>query len=135
MTHTPVMKVAAVVSVVFGLALLLAPNTLVALYNAQPMSGPGLYNSTLYGGLLIGFGTINWMAAQGSWHEARPVVVGSLVGNALCFVAALYRQLAGADTPPAAWINVLIFAAFVVLFARVYAKEMHEPMSRTAQPS
>jgi hypothetical protein len=62
MHHSPVMKAAAIVSVVFGLALLLAPNALVALYNAQPMSGPGLYNSSLYGGLLIGFGIINWMA-------------------------------------------------------------------------
>lgn len=134
MNHSPVMKAAAIVSVVFGLALLLAPNALVALYGAQPMSGPGLYNSTLYGGLLIGFGIINWMAAEGAWQEVRPVVVGSLVVNVLCLLAAVYRQLTDASIPPAAWINVAIFALFAALFTWVCAKEMHEPLPRTAQP-
>jgi preprotein translocase subunit SecY len=134
MHHSPVMKAAAIVSVVFGLALLLAPNALVALYNAQPMSGPGLYNSSLYGGLLIGFGIINWMASEGTWHQVRPVVVGSIAVNVLCLSAALYRQLADATIPPAAWINVVIFAVFAALFAWVYAREMQKPMPHAAQP-
>lgn len=134
MSHAPVMRSAAIVAAVFGLALLLAPNALMAIYGSQPLAGPGLYNTLLYGGFLIGYAVMNWMAAEGTWREVRAIVAGGVVGNGLCLLAALWRQFSDTAVPPTAWLNIVIFAVFAALFAWVYAKEMREPLPHAAQP-
>jgi len=117
MNHSLIMKCAAAVSVVFGLALLFAPNALVALYKGEQMNGPGIYNSMLYGGTLIAFAVMNWTASRGSILEARYVILGSFVAFAIGLVVALIRQLTDASVPASAWINVGIFLVFSVLYA------------------
>ena len=122
MSHSQVLKISAVVMALFGIALLLAPNALVQMYKAQAMNGPGIYNSMLYGGTLIALAVMNWQASSLASSETRVIVLGNLVGNVLGLGAALYRQLTDPSVAPAAWINVVIFLVFVVLFAQLHLR-------------
>ena len=116
MNHSPIMKIQAVLSALFGLALLFAPNALLAAYKADPMNAPGVYNSMLYGGCLIALAVMNWNASRASAMEARHVILGTLVANAIGFVVALTRQLSDASVPPAAWFNVALFLVLAALY-------------------
>ena len=135
MNHSLIMKCAAAVSAVFGLALLFAPNGLIALYKAEPMNGPGIYNSMLYGGVLIAFAVMNWTASQGSALEARHVILGSFVAFAIGLVVALVRQLTDASIPPTAWLNVVIFLVFGVLYAYLQFGQQQMGRSATGSPT
>jgi hypothetical protein len=110
-----IMKVAAVFAAIAGIAALFAPNEVMALYNAPPMNGPGVYNTMLYGASVIGFAVMNWTASQGTAQEARHVIQGAFVAYALALAVVLYQQTTQ-PTPGAAWINVLIFAVFTALY-------------------
>lgn len=129
MNHSSIMKAAAVVATVFGLALLFAPNALVTLYKAPAMNEPGIYNSMLYGALLLGFAVMNWTASQLSAPQARPVILGSFVAYALALAVALVRQLTVA-VPAAAWLNVAIFLVFAALYG--YLAFGHQPAGTPA---
>jgi hypothetical protein len=117
MNQSSIMKAAAVVSAIFGLALLLAPNQLITLYKAEEMNGPGIYNSMLYGGTLIAVALMNWTASNASAAEAGHVIRGTLLGYAIGLLVVLIRQLTDPSVPPAAWLNVAIFAVFTGLYA------------------
>lgn len=116
MSHSTPMKVAAAVTLVFGLAMLLAPNALMAFYNAQPLNSTGIYNSMLYGAALIGFAASNWIASTQPGEVRYPVVLGTFVGSLLGLLVALLRMLTVPDMPPMGWLNVLIFAAYTVVY-------------------
>jgi hypothetical protein len=130
MNRSLIMKTLAVVSAVFGVAMLLSPNGLMAIYGAEQMNGPGVYNSMLYGGCLLALAVMNWTASDSATAEARHVVLGTLVANVLGFVVALVRQVTDPDVPLTAWVNVLIFLAFAALFA--YLEFAHEPAAKHA---
>lgn len=133
MNQSLIMRTVAVVSAVFGLALLLAPNGLLALYQAEQLNGPGVYNSMLYGACLIALAVMNWSASHASATEARHVVLGTFVANTLAFLVAIVRQLTDQTMPPAAWFNVLLFLIFAVLFG--YLQFAHLPAGSPAAGS
>jgi hypothetical protein len=116
MQRSTIMKSGAIVAVLFGLPLLLAPDALLALYRSTGLNAPGIYNSMLYGACLVSIGVSNWLASDGTWAEARPVLVGTLVLNVLGLLVALQRQLTD-QAPLAAWANVVIFGVFSVVYA------------------
>jgi len=122
MTHALPMKIAAIVSALFGVALLFGPNALMAMYGTTELSGPGLYNSMLYGGALIAFGVMYWVASTLTEPEARTTMLGGLVGNGLGLLVALYRQFADTNTPVTGWVNIVIFLAFTIVFALLYLR-------------
>ena len=53
------MKGMACLEALFSLAVLLAPNELIKLYDRQPMNGPGTYKSMLCGTFLLGLAVMN----------------------------------------------------------------------------
>jgi len=116
MKHAPVFKGAAVVEMAFGVALLLAPNQLMALYNAEMLESAGLYNTMLYGGLLIGMAILHWMASQVPEASVRSIVIGTAVATTLGLIVALFRQLTDPAVPVTAWVNVFIFAVIAIAF-------------------
>jgi hypothetical protein len=116
MPHSLIMRLAAVVSLIFGLSLLFAPNALLALYKAQVLNSPGIYNSMLLGGYLIAVAIMNWSASKDSLHDARHVILGTLVAVAIGLVVALQRQLTDPGVTPAAWANVVIFLVLSILY-------------------
>lgn len=125
MPHTLIMRSAAVVALIFGLALLFAPNALLAMYKAQVLNSPGVYNSMLLGAYLIAVAIMNWNASKESTHDARHVILGTFVGMAIAFVVALQRQLSDASVTPAAWLNVAIFLVFSLLYGYLqFARQM-----------
>jgi hypothetical protein len=133
MNHSLIMKALAVVSAVFGLVLLFSPNGLMAIYGAEQMNGPGVYNSMLYGGCLLALAIMNWTASDGTAVEARHVILGTLVANVLGFVVALVRQVTDQTVPPTAWVNVLLFLVFAILFG--YLEYANLPAGRNAAGS
>ena len=133
MNRSMIMKTLAVVSAVFGLVLLFSPNGLMAIYGAQPLNAPGVYNSMLYGGCLLALAVMNWTASDSPAVEARHVVLGTLVANTLGFLTALVRQVTDETVPATAWLNVLIFLVFAVLFG--YLQFAQQPSGRTAAGS
>lgn len=114
-THSLIMKIAALFAAVAGLAALLAPNQMMALYQAPALNGPGVYNTMLYGASVIGFAVMNWTASQGTAREARHVIQGGFVAYAVALAVVLYQQTTQ-PMPGAGWINVLIFAVFTALY-------------------
>jgi len=119
MSHSGIFRTSAALMAAFGLFLQFAPNTLVALYKAPEMNAPGVYNSMLYGGLLIAMAVMNWSASGMPLREVRPIVLGNLVGSVLGLLTTLYRLLTVPDVPPTAWLNVGIFLVFSLLFAHL----------------
>ena len=130
MNRSLIMKALAVVSAVFGLAMLISPNGLMAVYGADPLNAPGVYNSMLYGGCLLGLAVMNWTASDSAAGQARHVILGSLVANVLGLVIALVRQVTDASVPVTAWLNVLLFLVFAVLFG--YLQFAGEPAGQSA---
>lgn len=109
------------VSGIFGLALVFMPNGLLELYGSPPMNPPGIYNSMILGGFLIGFAVMNWAASGDGEPGARKyAILGGMVSNAVALLAALSRQLTPGGAQPTGWVNVGIFLVFAVLFAYLY---------------
>lgn len=134
MSQSLIMRTVAVVSAVFGLALLFAPNGLMALYKAPTLNAPGVYNTMLYGGCLIALAAMNWSASKSTVMEARHVILGTFVANSIGFVVALVRQVTDQTVPAAAWLNVALFLIFAVLFG--YLQFAHgQTAGPTARPA
>ena len=122
MTHSLPLKTAAVVSALFGVVLLFGPNALVALYGAIELNATGIYNTMLYGCALIALAVMYWVASTLPELEARTTMLGGLVANGLGLLVALYRQFTSASVPVTAWVNIGIFLAFTIVFARLYLR-------------
>lgn len=122
MSHSLVLRISAVVMILFGLPLLIAPNAFLAIYQAPEMNGPGIYNTMLFGAMLIAVAVVNWLSAREPAPATRHVVVANLVANVLGLLVTLYRQLVDPTVPPAAWMNVVIYLVFAVLFAQLWLR-------------
>lgn len=128
MSESLVMRIAAVVGAIFGLALVFMPNELASMYRATPMNATGIYNSMLYGGTLIGFAAMNWAASSAeAAGQRRYVILGSLAANGAGLLIALSRQFTSNAVTQAGWLNVGIFALFTALFAYLYLQPDTQP--------
>ena len=117
MNHSTIMKAAAIVSALFGVALLLAPNALLEMYKGQQLNSPGIYNSMLAGAYLLAIAVMNWNASkEPSIAGARHVILGTFAGMILGLAVTVIRQLTDASLPASGWLNVVIFAVFSGLF-------------------
>jgi hypothetical protein len=132
MNHSAILKTSAIVALIFGALLLLAPGQLSVLYGVPAMNAIGTYNTQLYGAFLLGLAISNWGVSRSASEElVRPVVVGNLVASALALVVALMR-MTQPDAVSTGWLNVAIFAVFTagfgyVLFTRLGGVHLHRP--------
>jgi hypothetical protein len=93
MTLTLMMTINAVVAAVFGVAFVLVPGRLVALYAVEADSILR-YAGQLLGAAFIGFAVLTWSARNASDSAARKAIVLSLVvGNGVGFIVSLLGQL------------------------------------------
>ncbi|HSV36073.1 MAG TPA: hypothetical protein VLI46_10985, partial [Ramlibacter sp.] len=121
MSESVVLKFAAIVGGIFGLALVFMPNGLAAMYGAPPMNATGVYSSMLYGGTFIGFAAMNWAASSANAAgQRRYVILGDLVANFAGLLIALSRQFTSDAATEAGWINVGLFLLFAALFAYLH---------------
>ncbi len=121
MNHRIVLKIGAIVATLYGIVLIVAPNTLMAMYQAPLLEGTGIYFAMLSGAYLLGWGVMNWAASDAPQiAEIHYVLLGNLVAQSVGLVVTLYRQLTWALAPQSGWLNVAIFLVFTLLFGWLY---------------
>ena len=85
----------ALISAVFGLTFVFAPETSLALYGIT-LSPGGISIARLFGAALLECGLVAWFARHAGDSEARKAIVLALfVGEAVGFIVALFGQLSG----------------------------------------
>jgi hypothetical protein len=110
--------IAAVIGAVFGVGFVVASGTLLGIYGIT-LDKAGTLVAQLFGALLIGLATLNWLARNVTDPEARQaVVLGNLVGDVVGFVVILIGQLAGVANA-LGWSNVAIYLLLALGFAYV----------------
>ncbi len=107
----------AIVTLIFGIALIVVPAATMSLYGIT--SEPGLnFTAQLFGATLITIGVLTGVAARNTTASdaLQAIVVALLVGNAISFIVALIGQLAGVMNA-VGWIIVAIHLLLTLGYA------------------
>ena len=103
----------AIVAVLFGLAFVFMPATLLSYYGVK-LSAAGLIVAQLLGAAYIGYSLLTWLARNKEQSEARKaIVLAMLVHFAVGLVVSLIGQFSG-ELNALGWLNVVIFAFFTL---------------------
>jgi hypothetical protein len=115
MTRTNFMTVATVVAAVFGLAFLIAPAQLVALYGVTLTPATEVIGR-IAGSVIVGFAIVFWGAREGSAADTlKAAMAAGLVSNALDALILLHATATGLLNG-LGWLQVLINGALAVGF-------------------
>ena len=113
MTSRSLLTVTAVVAVLYGLAFLLIPDGINALYGVPSAPHTALY-TRFFGSALLGFGVINWFVKDSrSWDAIRGVLIGTAVTTAVGGLIALFAVVTGLSNAMT-WASVLVNALLLV---------------------
>lgn len=109
MTLKSLFQVNAVVSMLYGISLLLVPGPFMAMY-AVNLDAGGMGLAQLFGAALAGFGLLTWFARDAEPSTARHAIVTALcwsdvLGGVVCALGVL-RGAFG----PMAWSAVVVYA-------------------------
>ncbi len=115
MKYRTFLMIAAVVALVYALALLLVPGAMDTSYGTGPSAGEMLTDRML-GSVLLAWGLIFWMTRDMTGTSARPIIIASLVGEAVFFVVALIGTLSGVMNATG-WTAVGVAFVFALGFA------------------
>jgi len=103
------MTVAAAGSLLFGLAFLVVPGSLLSLYGVA-LEPSSQYLARYFGSALLGFAAINWLGRSiKSGPGLRAILVGSLVASTTGLVISAFELLGGAD-------NLFLWSTLVIYF-------------------
>jgi hypothetical protein len=106
---------ATIVAAVFGLAFLVAPSQLVAMYGVTLTPATEVIGR-IAGSVILGFAIVFWGARNGNGAEAfKAVMMGGLVANALDTLILLHATATGLLNA-LGWLQVLINGALAVGF-------------------
>ena len=109
------MIIKAIVCLVLGVPILLAPVFLYSLFGAELNAG-GVFAAQEYGASLMGNLMLTWFARDAMESEARRAIIIALcVYDAVGFVITLIAQFTGV-LGPLGWMAVLIYLFFAVAF-------------------
>ena len=110
--------VIAVISILNGLGLLLAPSAVLHTYGIAP--GPGAeLGFRLLGLTLIEFGLINWFVRKSQdWTALRGLLIGGAVGYILGLIVSAWATVTHIMNP-AGWVLVVTYA--VLLLGYLYS--------------
>lgn len=115
MTRNNFLMAATVVAAVFGLAFLVAPSQLVALYGVT-LTPQSEVIGRIAGSVILGFAIVFWGARDGDAVEAlKAAMIGGLVANALDALILLHATVTGLLNG-LGWLQVLINGALAVGF-------------------
>jgi hypothetical protein len=104
--------VIAVISVLNGIGLLLAPGVVLATYGIQPAAGAVL-GFRLLGLTLIEFGLINWFVRSShDWTALRGLLIGGTVGYGLGLLVSVWATL-DHTMNPTGWVLVVTYAVLL----------------------
>ena len=107
------LTIAAVVAVLFGLALVLAPTPAGSVYGipADPHTALALQ---FFGSVLIGIAIVNWFAKDfGDWEAIRGVLIANAVGDAVGGGINLLGTFQGLLNGMA-WTSTIVYAALLI---------------------
>ncbi len=106
----------AVVTLIFGLSLVLIPGTLLSLYGIT-INGAGIVLARLFGAAFLGFTVLNWSARNAADDQVlRGIVLANLLMDAVGFIVTLLGQLAGLANA-LGWSCVALYLLFALGFA------------------
>jgi len=102
------MTVAAIGSLIFGLAFLLVPGTVMSLYGIA--YAPNDMYPRFFGSALLGFATILWIGRKVTSGPAlRGILIGSFIASIIGLVIAIIQALNGTG-------NVLVWSTVLIYF-------------------
>ena len=103
------------VALIFGIAFVLVPGTVLTLYGVT-LSAGGLVVARLFGAALIGFGMLTFLAMKAEESEAMGAIVLALfISDVVGFIVALQGQLSGAINT-FGWTTVAIYLLLALGF-------------------
>ncbi len=104
----------AVISLLFGIALVLAPAALMSLFGVTLDPG-GAAMTRLLGAMLIGIGLICWFEKGAGAEKLKGITLALFIGDTIAFVVALMAQLAG-TTNALGWVTVVLWLLLALGF-------------------
>jgi hypothetical protein len=108
-------RINTVVSLFFGIAEIVAAESLAGLYDITLSEG-GVVVSHLFGASLIGIGLVSWLLRDvGETEAGRSIVLAFFIGDAIGFAMALWGQLT-ASVNALGWFIVLIYLLLALGF-------------------
>ncbi len=115
MKYRTFLMIAAVVALAYALALLLVPGVMDSAYGTGPTAGEML-TDRMFGSALLAWGLIFWLTRDFTGANAAPIIIASLVGEAVFFVVALMGTLSGVMSGTG-WTAVAVGLLFALGFA------------------
>jgi hypothetical protein len=114
-TRTNFLMLATLVAAVFGLAFLIAPSQLVAMYGVT-LTPQSEVIGRIAGSVILGFAIVFWGAREGNAADAlRAAMIAGLVANGLDALILLHATVTGLANG-LGWLQVLINGALAVGF-------------------
>ncbi|MHB8273005.1 hypothetical protein [Bradyrhizobium sp.] len=115
MTRSNFMMLATIVAAVFGLAFLVAPSQLVALYGVTLTPATEVIGR-IAGSVILGFAIVFWGAREGNAADAlKAVMMAGLIANGLDALILLHATVTGLLNG-LGWLQVLINGALAIGF-------------------
>jgi len=109
----------AVVALIFGLALFIAPGRFARLINWSPMD-PVI--SRVLGAALLALAVSSWLSYRATTWEKVEIKVQLEIVFTVLGVVGLLRHLLFLPTPAFAWVNLVVLAAFAVVWIVFYLR-------------
>ena len=109
------LMIVAVIALVYSVGLLLMPVFMETSYGTET-SASVVLSDRFFGATLLSLSVITWLARDLTGASVRPIITGSLIGNAVGFVVALMGTLGGVMNA-SGWSAVVIYLVFSLGFA------------------
>lgn len=109
------LMIVAVIALVYSIGLLLMPVFMETSYGTET-SASVVLSDRFFGATLLSLSVITWLARDLTGASVRPIITGSLIGNAVGFVVSLMGTLGGVMNA-SGWSAVVIYLVFVLGFA------------------
>lgn len=116
MKLSTLMVISTVVTAVFGIAFVLIPEQIFALYGAVEPNPSLTYTGQLFGVSLVTLAVLTWFARNAEDSVARKaIVLALLIGDGIGFIVALIAQLGGVVNA-VGWSTVAIYLVLAIGF-------------------
>jgi hypothetical protein len=108
----------AILSWVFGAALLLAPEAFYAPIGIS-MTPMHAVIAEAHGATVVGLGLVNWLARDAAPETCRAVLAGNVLANVLSLAVVVHTMWLGAGgrAAPALFLHAVLLALFAYFFA------------------
>jgi hypothetical protein len=107
MTIKTFFMILAVLAVVHGIGFVLIPEQVASAYGMATSASSRL-TAQLFGGALLAWGVIVWLAREFSSDAVRGVLIGTVIGDVVSLIVAAMGTLAGTMNAMG-WVAVLIY--------------------------